>query len=167
MTVFVSTYRGLALFAGSRDEISSMIDRIEGRVPRGEVTIDPSSAWTRIDISMIGPMASGQLNMYRPQILSGMQSGMTGNPMEATMQRMAGLYLDAASLFLLEARDLEHTVTFGPENMEVHSFLTFNPGSSLAGLLQPVEAFDHLSSLPPAASWPGDSRCLPPLSGRP
>jgi len=165
MTVFVSTYRGLALFAGSRDEISSMIDRIEGRVPRGEVTIDPSSAWTRIDISMIGPMASGQLNMYRPQILSGMQSGMTGNPMEATMQRMAGLYLDAASLFLLEARDLEHTVTFGPENMEVHSRLTFNPGSSLEGLLQPVEAFDHLSSLPAGGVMAGRFS-MPPAAVR-
>lgn len=148
MTVFVSTYRGLALFAGSRSEISSMIDRVEGRVPRGEVTIDPSSAWMKMDVSMIGPMASGQLNMYRPQIMSGMQSEMTGTPMDETVQNMVGLYLDAADLLLLETKDFEYTVSFGPENIDVHSLLTFNPGSSLAGLLQPIEAVDYLPNLP-------------------
>ncbi len=148
MTVFVATYRGLALFAGSRSEISTMMDRIEGRVPGATLTVTPSTAWMKMDVSMVGPMASGQLNMYRSQIMSGLETEMTGAPMEAMMSNMVVLYLDAIDLFLLETKDLEYTVTFGPENIDVYCLTTFVPGSSLAGLLEPVDAVDHLPLLP-------------------
>lgn len=148
MTVFVSTYRGLALFAGSRSEISTMIDRIEGRAPHASVTVTPSTIWMKLDVSMVGPMASGQLNMYRPQILSGMQSEMTGNPSEAMIADMVELYLDAIDIFLLQTKYVEYTVTFGPENIDANCLATFTPGSTLATLMHPVEAADHLSMLP-------------------
>ena len=148
MTVFVATYRGLALLAGSRSEISTMIDRVEGRVPAASVTVAPSTAWMKMDVSMVGPMASSQLNMYRSQILSGLETEMSGGPMDAMLSNMVVLYLDAIDLFLLETKDLEYSVTFGPETIDVHCLTTFVPGSSLAQLLQPVEAVDHLPLLP-------------------
>ncbi len=148
MTVQVATYRGLALIAGSRTEISAMIDRIEGNAPRSQITLEPAQMWMKLDVSMFGPMVSSQLAMYRPQIMGEIQADMGGTPMEEMAAGIIGVYFDIIDLFLRETGVVEYTVTFGPENVDAVSTITFVPGSSLAAACVPIEAEDYLSMLP-------------------
>lgn len=147
MTLNVATYRGLALFAGSRTEISAIIDRIEGNMPSIEITLEPSSMWMRMDVSMIGPMVSSQLSMYRPQIMSEVAADMTG-PGGEMVSSLIGVYFDAFDLLLRETRTVEAGITFGPEMVDSWSRTAFVEGSSLAAAMVPVESQDLVSTLP-------------------
>jgi hypothetical protein len=146
MPLTVATYRSVVLMAGSRAEILAMIDRIEGRAPHAAIAPQPGSMWIKADVTAFGPLVASQIDMYRSQILAGIQS--EAGPGTELAGPMIELYLDAFDLLLTETQTIEYTLAFGPEMLDATGSMTFVPGSTLAGYLVPVTAMDFTSILP-------------------
>jgi len=171
MTVNVAVYRGCLLAAASRAELSTMIDRIEGRAPHATVpALEPGALWMKADFSTFGPMVAGQIAMYRPQILSEIEAGsseaggMPGN--QQMVSSMLGLYFDMIDTFLRETKTVEYSMVFGPEDFETRCAVVWTEGSSIASTLVPVDVTDYTYLLPSANAIAVGRISLPPELSR-
>jgi hypothetical protein len=166
MTANIAIYRGCILAAASRAELTTMIDRIEGRAPRATVTVQPGSIWLKADVTTFGPMVAGQLAMYRPQILSEIEySGagqFGGQEMTASL---LNLYFDFFDKLLRETKSVEYNVTFGPVDIDAQSNVEFVAGSDLASYM-PGEIVDYTGMLPASGVAIAGRLSLPPELSR-
>jgi hypothetical protein len=167
VTANVAIYRGCILAAASRAELTTMIDRIEGRAPRATVAVQPGTIWLKADVSTFGPMAAGQLAMYRPQIMSQIEySGADQMGNEQMASAMIGLYFDMIDKVLRETKTVEYTLTVGPENFGTLATVVWTEGSSIAASLIPVEATDYTGMIPSAGAVVAGRVSLPPELSR-
>jgi len=158
--LFFAEHRSVLLAAGSRGILSSMIERLDSGVNPSDVQeLAPGTLWSRMELSVMGPMAAAQLAMARPQIIAEMTVEGPDNEMGV---RMIGLYFDAISIFLNQTETVETFLVFGPGDIEGTAYIRFTPGSDLAALISsPVEVVD-LTGLIPAGDVAMARASVPP-----
>ncbi|MBD3371026.1 hypothetical protein GF402_11790 [Candidatus Fermentibacteria bacterium] len=142
--LFIAVDGGLAMAAGSRASISSMVARLDGDEPSAALPeLSPGSIYMFTDFATFGPMAASQMAMARQQVIAEVDAGtMDQENFEAVMN----LYFDAFDVFLRECSTVETTLGTAGGEITVESRIVFREGSQMAGLLTPVEVVDDLTA---------------------
>ena len=157
--IYVCSEAGLIFATGSRAELENMLERLERDIIADLPGIPDGSIYFSADVSTFGPIAAQQIAMFKPQIISEMQTDGDENMEMATM--VMDLYFDAINIFLTQTGDISAVLTFGPEYISGTATADFVQGSDLAAIFIPAEITD-MTSLIPAGDVAVARVCLDP-----
>ncbi len=136
--MFFTGTRGVALMAMSSIKLSALVSSLSSET---QSAIAPASLNMKFNLSMIGPMAAGQMPMARMLMMQGMAADTT---MPAFVPAFMDVYMDGIESLLTQADMLEITIGTDAENFVMKKRISFIPGTELAELLVHSPATDML-----------------------